>query len=739
MKITNTIRNFICLAVILSIFFIQNISQADCKMTNYNAGWTGSIEFNCDDTVDIKQNPITFNISDGEISGPPWGFPGFDTKVTQTGQLVTINVQSEYNPGGAVLKPGTYKFSFSPSQDKYTITDFHVGPVKPEKFATVNLVQADGSDPIPPTTAINLTSSDTSSNTTYSFKWSDSHTQKIDPGSYNVSVSTSTKVSVVNADGSQPNITVDPIKFTAQDQQQQTITVNNKKFDGSVLFKVSGSKPKNVQQDTVTVHTLNQATQERDTVNVKWDGSDTPTEWKNIKPNNTYSFTADVITTSKIGDYYSFEIQPSTVDISAEGPYNVTLVPSEVSKDLRNLDINVSGLPDKVTTTLFLNPADEFSPKTTIPDVGNKPIKNKSFAYGNYHVTANNITVAGKTYTMQPFDLTVDKDSPPNDTLSLTFTESSGALEISPYVDVSLLDIYQGGTLSGLNTLTQNSGAKSIHIAFIVSNDQTCTPKWGPTKDNISGGSQVVKALVASGVKIYVSFGGAYAGAPESSQFDLSHYCQGDAALAEVYKNIITQFSPSGLDFDIEGDMSRYNIDNMMKAIMTVKKQYPQLKISFTLAVTPDGIADGAGGTDILKAAKDAGLTDFNLNIMAMDYYGRFDPTGPAGTYAIQSAQAAYKQLCSIIENCSPSQIQVTPMIGQNDQPQLNFDITTDVKTLVNYAKSNGLTLLSYWSLTRDHPCSISGASYACSSLNPKTGQPNQSSDYAYLKAFSEN
>lgn len=737
MKITNTIRNSICLAVILSIFFIQNISQADCKMTNYNAGWTGSIEFNCDDTVDIKQNPITFNISDGEISGPPWGFPGFDTKVTQTGQLVTINVQSEYNPGGAVLKPGTYKFSFSPSQDKYTITDFHVGPVKPEKFATVNLVQADGSDPIPPTTAINLTSSNTSSNTTYSFKWSDSHTQKIDPGSYNVSVTTSSRVSVVNADGSQPNITVDPIKFTAQDQQQQTITVNNKKFDGSVLFKVSGSKPKNVQQDTVTVHTLNQATQERDTVNVKWDGKETPTAWKNIKPNNTYSFTADVITTSTIGDYYSFEIQPSTVDISAEGSYNVTLVPSEVSKDLKNLDINVSGLPDKVTTTLFLNPADEFSPKTTIPDVGNRPIKNKSFAYGNYHVTANNITVAGKTYTMQPFDLAVDKDSPPNDTLSLTFTESGGTLEISPYVDVGLWEVYQGGTLSGLKTDIQNSGAQSVRLAFIVSNDGTCTPRWAAYKEDISMGSQIVKELISSGIKIYISFGGAYAGTGASGQSDLSFSCQGDAALAEVYKNVITQFSPNGLDFDIEGTV--YNIDNMMKAIATVKKQYPNLKISFTLAVTPDGIPEGALGTDILKAAKDAGLRNFSLNVMAMDYSGKFDPTGPAGTYAVQSAQAAYKQFCSIIENCTPSQMQVTPMIGINDSYPLNFDLTTDVKTLVNYAKSNGLTLLSYWSFTRDHPCSMIPKQINCSSLNPKTGQPNQSSDYAYLKAFTEN
>ena len=65
------------------------------------------------------------------------------------------------------------------------------------------------------------------------------------------------------------------------------------------------------------------------------------------------------------------------------------------------------------------------------------------------------------------------------------------------------------------------------------------------------------------------------------------------------------------------------------------------------------------------------------------------------------------------------SRIELTPMIGVNDVSSEVFT-AADVDTVTNYAVSQGLAGLHFWSLDRDTPCQGSSgyASPTCNSLS---------------------
>jgi len=61
------------------------------------------------------------------------------------------------------------------------------------------------------------------------------------------------------------------------------------------------------------------------------------------------------------------------------------------------------------------------------------------------------------------------------------------------------------------------------------------------------------------------------------------------------------------------------------------------------------------------------------------------------------------------------SQIEVTPMIGGNDATDETFSIA-DVTTLSNWAKTNKISGIHFWSLDRDKDCAPGYASPICNS-----------------------
>ncbi|SMF94929.1 hypothetical protein SAMN02949497_2268 [Methylomagnum ishizawai] len=182
-----------------------------------------------------------------------------------------------------------------------------------------------------------------------------------------------------------------------------------------------------------------------------------------------------------------------------------------------------------------------------------------------------------------------------------------------------------------------------------------------------------------------------------------------------------------GLDFDIEAGQSAAEINSLVDQLAAVQADYPGLRYSFTLATLgsstgqvsslPYGDLNITGYT-VIQAIQRAGLANYTLNLMVMDYGG---PSPwvcvvakghcDMGRTAIQAAQNLNAKF-----GIPYAQIELTPMIGRNDVVDEVFSLK-DANTMIGWAKANGLAGVHFWSFDRDTPCALPYASATCSSV----------------------
>ncbi|MGC5563236.1 cellulose binding domain-containing protein [Streptomyces sp. FR-108] len=295
----------------------------------------------------------------------------------------------------------------------------------------------------------------------------------------------------------------------------------------------------------------------------------------------------------------------------------------------------------------------------------------------------------------------------PTPTATATATKSPGATPapsgstgsgtaatagFAPYVDTSLYPAFD------LLAHSAATGVKEYNLAF-VTDGGGCTPKWGGVTD--LGGDAVaaqIGALRAKGGDVRVSFGGA-AGS------ELALNCSSADALAAAYGKAVDAYDLTKVDFDVEGGALPDKAANTRRAqaIAKLQAQHPDLDVSFTLPVMPEGLTQD--GVSLLADARANGVGIDTVNIMAMDY-------GPAysddmGTYAEQAATATQAQIKGVLglsESAAWKAVAVTPMIGVNDVASEIFTVQ-DATQLVKFAESKGLGWLSLWSATRDKQC----------------------------------
>jgi hypothetical protein len=173
------------------------------------------------------------------------------------------------------------------------------------------------------------------------------------------------------------------------------------------------------------------------------------------------------------------------------------------------------------------------------------------------------------------------------------------------------------------------------------------------------------------------------------------------------------------LTFDIEGAEIAYTAQNNLRfqAINALEAANPGLVVSVTIPVNPNG--PDANGQAFLQEAKTNGTRIDVINVMTMDYYGTWD-TGSVnmGSYAVEAAQDTLGYAQTLWPSMSYTNIGVTPMIGQNDDPAEVFT-EANAQTLVSFAEQNHLGRLAFWSVDRDQPCggSASGLSQ-CSEIS---------------------
>ncbi|MFC8092397.1 cellulose binding domain-containing protein [Streptomyces sp. NPDC057301] len=288
----------------------------------------------------------------------------------------------------------------------------------------------------------------------------------------------------------------------------------------------------------------------------------------------------------------------------------------------------------------------------------------------------------------------------------------------APYIDTSLYPAFD------MVASAEATGVKDYNLAF-VTDGGGCTPKWGGVTDL---GTDAVAAQIgdlrAKGGDVRVSFGGA-AGS------ELATTCSSADALAAAYEKAVSAYQLTKVDFDVEGGALPDKAANTRRAqaIAELQADHPDLDVSFTLPVMPEGLTQP--GVDLLADAKKNGVQIDTVNIMAMDY-------GPAysddmGTYAEQAATATQAQVKSVLglsDSAAWKTVAVTPMIGVNDVVTEIFKVD-DATQLVNFAKSKGLGWLSMWSATRDKQCAGGekpAADATCSSILQEK--------FAFSKAF---
>ena len=138
------------------------------------------------------------------------------------------------------------------------------------------------------------------------------------------------------------------------------------------------------------------------------------------------------------------------------------------------------------------------------------------------------------------------------------------------------------------------------------------------------------------------------------------------------------------------------------------------------------GASDGSlaslndDGQRVMQAIRDAGLKDFYVNLMVMDY-GEAIPRNCVvsaavcnmGRSAIQAARNVHVRY-----RVPMSRIELTPMIGVNDVVSNVFTLD-DARLLAAFVRDSGLGGLHFWSLDRDAPCEPGAAaiSSVCSGL----------------------
>jgi chitodextrinase len=287
---------------------------------------------------------------------------------------------------------------------------------------------------------------------------------------------------------------------------------------------------------------------------------------------------------------------------------------------------------------------------------------------------------------------------------------ASGRL-FAPYVDVTM----------GYN-LTSNAGTTGGHytLAFIQGLNGACTASWaGVTALSSNLYVSDLASLRAAGGDVVISFGGA-------AGTDLATACSSASALQAQYQAVINQYHPMGLDMDIEGGGANSSIRN--SALASLQAANPGLKISFTVPVLSEGMADSVVAN--IKDAVAKGVTLWRVNVMAMDMGGSYDNGGQMGLSSQLAGWSTMSQLEVAIPGKTHAQIAamtgVTPMIGANDTNGEVFTLS-DASNLVTWGRNNGVGLLAFWSETRDKACPAGQAQWpadgTCSGVSQSAGQ----------------
>ncbi len=262
-----------------------------------------------------------------------------------------------------------------------------------------------------------------------------------------------------------------------------------------------------------------------------------------------------------------------------------------------------------------------------------------------------------------------------------------------------------------ISDIARQSGARYFTLAFLETLSKTsCTLAWnGDSKQTLASGRYLadIATLRSLGGDVVPSFGGWSA---DQGGTEIGDSCKDVNAIAAAYESVVTTYGVTRLDMDIEGrSLTRTDgIDRRNKAIKLLQdwatSQGRIVQVVYTLPTSPTGLE--ASGLAVLQNAIANGVRVDFVNIMTFDYYDRV--TTDMGAAAISAAQGLFNQLHTLYPAKTPAELWAmqgnTILPGIDDYPR-RTEVTylTDAQRLLDFARANGIGILSMWAIQRDN------------------------------------
>ena len=285
-----------------------------------------------------------------------------------------------------------------------------------------------------------------------------------------------------------------------------------------------------------------------------------------------------------------------------------------------------------------------------------------------------------------------------------------------------------------------SAGAKTVTLAFATG--ECGSENWG----GVGGGTMAsanVPLLTSAGVNYIVSTGGA------AGVFT----CGTDSGFA-TFINRWASSNLIGVDFDIEAGQTPSIISDLISRIQTAHGSFPDLRFSLTLATLANNNGEstakslGSSAPDSFNVYGDEVLADVQsilgfsgpsswpsyvtVNLMTMDYGSASAGVCVVSGGSCDMGQSALQAAYNLHDHWGVpySNIELTPMIGQNDASSEQFTLQ-DADTVARFAIAQGLGGVHYWSYDRDVDCAAGSASPTCNSMGNGYAGP-----YGFLKRF---
>jgi hypothetical protein len=331
-------------------------------------------------------------------------------------------------------------------------------------------------------------------------------------------------------------------------------------------------------------------------------------------------------------------------------------------------------------------------------------------------VTGLSATISGlgsctsHTYVVRAYNSVGESGNSNSVTGSTTGCTSGGAMA-APY-------LYEGwGDPPAVSTVMSATGIKQFTMAFMLSGGG-CSPAWDGNRPLTGGVDQsTINAIRANGGDVEISFGGWQGN-------KLGPNCSSASALAGAYQQVINAYNLKYIDIDIENTDELENEvvqDRILGALKIVKQNNPGLKTIVTIGTSTTGPA--YWGSRLITQAQALGANIDVFTIMPFDF-GCGGSMYTCTTSAAAGMRDKLKSTFGWSDATAYAHMGISGMNGLSDQQeQTTVQNWTDIR---NWANTNHITRLAFWSVNRDRPCPGGGVVSNCSGISQNNWQFTQ-------------